>query len=279
MVGKFGLEAESTVPCEPMPAPEPWDNWNNAEIYREYVENFPIYRALNRRLVELASLDDARRVLDLGCGTGATTSACLEELPKDAEVEGVDAAATMVEAARASVADPRARFRHAYAGSVDEVVDGHFDRVVCNAAFARFPNPTSVLRALGRVVTPGGRFVFNAPHELLAGDRAEPEPFQISLGQAVSERTGSRPSPRRVDVAAVERALTCNGFRLHARYLFRYRGRQGELMELMKVPALAAELAPELDYDACLEIVHRAAERNDPNMEVTIPWTYFVAVK
>jgi hypothetical protein len=50
-------------------------------------------------------------------------------------------------------------------------------------------------------------------------------------------------------------------------------------MELMKVPALAAELAPELDDDACVDIVHRAAERNDPNIRVTIPWRYFVAVR
>lgn len=257
-----------------------WDTWVNAEIYREYVESFPIYDTLNRRLVELAELSRARRVLDLGCGTGATTRACLAQLPAEAEVEGVDAAETMLEAARVAVADPRARFVHANAGSVDEAVAGGFDRAVCNAAFWQFPNPTSVLHALRRVLAPGGRLVFNAPFELLANERVEPEPFQISLAQAVRERAGIWPPPPRcLAVEDVKHALFRNGFRFEGLYPFHYRGRQGELMELMQVPALAIQLAPHLGYDTCLDIVRQAARRNDPVLEVEVPWVYFVAIR
>lgn len=257
-----------------------WDTWINAEIYREYVDNFPIYRTLNRRLVELAQVSGARRVLDLGCGTGATTSACLEQLPAEGEVEGVDAAGTMLEAARGSISDPRARFVQANASLVDQVVRGSFDRAVCNAAFWLFPKPTSVLRALRRVMRPGGLFVFNAPFGLLANASIAPDPFQVSLAQAVAERTGFWPSPPRLlDVEALKQALGRNGFRHDALYHFRYRGRQGEFMDLMKVPALATQLAPELGCDACLDIVQRAAERNDPQLAVELSWAYFVAIR
>ena len=218
-------------------------------------------------------------MLDLGCGTGATTRACLAELPPQAEVEGIDTAETMLEAARVSVPDPRARFVHANACSVDEVVDGTFDRAVCNAAFWLFSSPMSVLRALRSVMSSGGRFVFNAPFELLGGEPLEPEPFQISLALAVSERTGAQPPPcRRLDVGDIEGELSGNGFRLEGLYPFRYRGRQRELMELMQVPALAMQLAPHLGYDACVDIVRRAARRNDPQMEVEVPWAFFVAI-
>jgi ubiquinone/menaquinone biosynthesis C-methylase UbiE len=256
---------------------ELWDTWVNAEIYREYVERYPIYRALNRRLVDLAQVSSARRVLDLGCGTGATTTACLEQLPADGEVEGVDAAATMLEAARGYVNDPRARFLEGSAGSVDQVVRGGFDRAVCNAAFWLFPNAASVLKALWRVLRPGGLFVFNVPFELLTHERTDPEPFQISLAHAVSARTGRRPlAPRLLDVRALLDTARSNGFFFQLLDSFHYRGRQGELMELMKVPALATQLAPELGYDACLDIVRQAALRNDPQMQVDVPWAYFV---
>lgn len=260
--------------------PDLWDTWSNAEIYREYVEQFPIYRSLNRRLVDLARLSTAHRVLDLGCGTGATTRACLECLPPDAEVHGVDSAEAMIETARATIQDPRASFLRADATAVDKTVHGSFDRAVCNAAFWMFPNPALVMRALSRLLIPGGLFVFNAPCELFTHESVEPEPFQISLAEAVSEHTGIRPvSSPVLDVERIERTLRSHGFVCHGPELFRYRGRQGELMELMKVPALAAQLAPHLDYDTCLDIVERAAGRNDPGMEVEVPWVFFVAVR
>jgi trans-aconitate methyltransferase len=94
---------------KPLP-PQVWNDWQNAEIYQEFIDEYGIYRELNRRLVEVAEIRDALRVLDLGCGTGATTAACLEALGPQAEILGVDAASAMVEVARARIDDPRAQF-------------------------------------------------------------------------------------------------------------------------------------------------------------------------
>ena len=259
-------------------AENPWDTWMNAEAYREYVENFPIYRSLNARLVGLSQLSRAKRVLDLGCGTGATAAACLAELSADAELACVDQSTTMLEAARSSVRDPRARFVLGNAGRVDAVVPFGFDRTICNAAFGTFREPSKVIGATANVLIEGGLFTFNVPLAQLDGGRVEPTPFQISLAHALSERAGLRPrSPRRLDRAGLESSLKEHGFDVGSPSLYRYEGRQGELMELMQVPALAVQLAPELGHETCLDVVRRAAHNNDPLLEIQVDWLFFVA--
>lgn len=263
-----------------MTARQNWDSWLNAEIYREYVEAFSIYRALNLRLVRLARIDAARRVLDLGCGAGATTAACLERLPADGEIVAMDFSQPMIETARAQVIDPRARFVQTDVLELDRVCSGTFDRVVCNAAFTLFPQSERVLSAVRRVLAPGGLFVFNAPLELLANGSVEPEPFQLALGQALRERTGEcRSSSGCLDPDALELNLVQNGLRVRTRHCFHYRGRQGELMELMQVPAMAASLTTALSSDECIELVREVADRCDPWRQVEVPWVYWVAVR
>jgi SAM-dependent methyltransferase len=259
----------------------PWDEWRNAEIYREFVDAFPIYRALNERLAELARLRGAGRVLDLGCGTGATTAACARLLAATAEIVGVDASPTMIESALREVPDPRVRFLCADVLDLDELDLGVFDRVVANAAFWLFPRRGRVLSSVRRRLVPGGLFVFNVPLELLLdSESVAPEPFQLALGQAVRERTGERPfAPPRIDAEALESSLEENGFRVRETHVFRYRGRQGELMELMQVPAMASRLTSALDRDECIDLVREVADRNDPDVPVEVPWIYWLAVR
>jgi SAM-dependent methyltransferase len=254
-----------------------WESWLNAEIYREYVEAFPVYRALNAYLAELARVESARRVLDLGCGAGATTAACLKRLSPHGEIVALDASRAMIETARTQVSDPRARFIRADAHELERAFSGTFDRVVCNAAFSLFSNRTRVVTQVRRMLAPGGLFVFNAPLEGLDEGRFEPEPFQLALGQAVRDRTGEHPSPSpRLDLGAMRRSLAQNGLRICSRHSFRYRGRQEEMMELMQVPAMASRLTTALGRDECVELVREVAERCDPRVKIEVPWLYWV---
>src|SRR5690606_1701174 len=101
-----------------------WRGWDNAEIYERFVRERRIYAWLNERLVERAAPERARRVLDLGCGTGATTRAFLRRLPAGGEIVGIDASREMVEVARAATLDPRARFVVGDAAAADRLVEG-----------------------------------------------------------------------------------------------------------------------------------------------------------
>ena len=255
----------------------PWRGWNNAEIYDGFVRQHRIYRELNRTIVDVARLAGARRVLDLGCGTGATALSCLRLLDPDADLVGVDASEEMIEVARANILDPRARFVVAGASGFERVVEGPFDRVVCNAAFWQFPAPSPVFRSIAAVTGPGARFVFNVPAERVRGERPRIHPFQVALARAIEARTG-RPlasSPTQMDLDAIRDAARESGFDAGATVeRVEVRSRQDELIELMTIPAMIRPLAPELDDDGRAEIVADARRRVDADEEVVIPWLY-----
>lgn len=254
----------------------PWSDRVNAEEYERFTRERPLYRALNERLVALAEIATARRVLDLGCGTGATARAVLAVLPADGEVVGVDGSAAMVEVARTVMGDPRARFMVAPAAAIGRVVDGPFDRAVSNAAFGQFPASLPVLRALAGLLAPGALFAFNLPAERLAGCAAKPHPFQVALARAVG--CGGRPAtPATIDERRLVELLAEEGFDLVVRERFVYRGRQEELVELMELPAMIARAAPEATPAARAAAVARARQAVDPSQPVEVPWEYFVA--
>lgn len=256
-----------------------WNDWRNAEIYNRYVHDYPIYAELNRRLIELAEIPTARRVLDLASGSGATAQSCLTHLPPDGEIVGVDSSEAMVTIARSQIADPRARFAVATAETVEGAVSGPFDRAVCNAAFWQLATPLAVIGSLARLLEPGALFVFNVPAELVIGEPTEIHPLQMALATAIAFENDRSfaVSPSYLDPDRLGEELARSGFELEARERFVYRGRQEELVELMRIPAMIAPLTPELSSQERQGVVDRAERRTDPEEQVEVPWIYFSA--
>lgn len=256
----------------------PWSDWTNAAVYAGFVRERSLYGDLNRELVERSELASARRVLDVACGTGATARACLARMPADAELVGVDASVPMVEMARAEVADPRARFLVAPAASVHRRVTGTFDRALCNAAFWQFPAPAAVLRSLARVLEPGARFVFNVPTARLEGEASPVHPLQAALARAVEARSEGPPTRAEpwLAVDRLEELVIEQGFRPLAREQVRDVRSQGELLELMEIPAMIARTAPDLPPEARGAALAEVAEAIDPEAILEVVWSYFV---
>lgn len=70
-----------------------WDD--SAETYHEYTNEFPQYAELNEELAAfVAPSDDV--IFDLGCGTGETTAALLDQ-DSDSEVIGIDPSRAMLD--------------------------------------------------------------------------------------------------------------------------------------------------------------------------------------
>jgi ubiquinone/menaquinone biosynthesis C-methylase UbiE len=257
---------------------DPWKGRFNAEVYDRFVRERRIYQELNKHLVELARVEDARRILDLACGTGATALECLKHMPADAELVGVDASDDMIAVARANTQDPRAEFLVAPAASVGEVVTAPFDRVVCNASFWQFPAARPVLDALSHLVEPNGRFVFNVPAERVLGEAAPVHAFQAALARALEERTGGAlvAATAMLDVERLAEEAVEAGFEMSGQERFVYRGEQGELADLMSIPAMLGPLAPDLHRDERESALQDARGRVDLHQTVEVPWIYLL---
>ncbi|MFJ5776978.1 class I SAM-dependent methyltransferase [Streptomyces sp. NPDC093094] len=142
--------------------------------YDALVAANPGYHAHLRRSVRRLGLPgqgEGLRLLDLGCGTGASTAALRSVLPA-AGITAVDASAGML--ARAA-AKPWARgvtFVHAPAERLAAAgVDGPFDAVLAAYLFRNVTDPDTVLATVRDVLRPGGRL---AVHEYaLSGRRAD----------------------------------------------------------------------------------------------------------
>ena len=100
-------------------------------------------------------------VLDLGCGTGASTRALLTAAP-GARITAVDASAGMLRRALTKPWPARVRFAHLTAEELGAAGEGPFDAVFAAYLFRNVTDPDAVLRSVRALLRPGGRF---AAHE------------------------------------------------------------------------------------------------------------------
>lgn len=113
-----------------------------------------MFRPFEHRLVEMASQAKARKVLDVGCGTGSTTLALARAL--DGLCTGVDISAPMLAAAReqAQMAGLPAEFIEADVQSHD-FVDAGFDLIVSRFGVMFFERPVLAFARLRQAAAPG----------------------------------------------------------------------------------------------------------------------------
>ena len=133
-----------------------------------------------------------RRVLDLGCGTGALAERLLDAIP-GCELTGVDLSPRMVEGARVRLRD-RAEV---LLGDAERLPfhDSAFDVVVCNDSFHHYPDPERAAFQAWRVLVAGGALVL--------GDVWQPAPARALMNAWM-------PRSREGDVRIYSEAELCD---------------------------------------------------------------------
>lgn len=115
----------------------------------------------NRHLFEAAALTETSRVLDIGCGTGATTRLAARRAPHGHAV-GIDLSAPMLDRAR------RLATEHGVANTtfvqgdaqVHPFPSAHFQVAISRAGVMFFADPVVAFANIRGALAPGGRLVF-----------------------------------------------------------------------------------------------------------------------
>ncbi len=125
----------------------------------------PFFTSFGARLVEIADLQLGERVLDVGCGRGATLLPATAAVGPMGRVVGVDLSDEMVamlgsELEAAGLDNATVRKGDAQALDMEEA---SFDVVLSQMVLHLLPDPPAAAAEARRVLVPGGRFVASVP--------------------------------------------------------------------------------------------------------------------
>lgn len=129
------------------------ETWDSGHAYEQYVGRWS--RRLAPEFLRWLDLPPGLAWADVGCGTGALTSAILEHCAP-AAVRGIDAAAAFVAVARQRITGPAVSFE------LGDATRLPWDPDVCDVAVSGLvlnfvPDPGSMVLEMARVTKPGGR--------------------------------------------------------------------------------------------------------------------------
>ena len=128
---------------------------------------YHVHLRLSAQRMRLQDQGRGLRVLDAGCGTGASTAALLAVAP-EAEIVAVDGSAGMLAQASAKQWPPSVRFAHTRIENLAEAgVHGPFDGILAAYLLRNLPDPDAQLSAFHRLLRPGATL---AVHEYSVRD-------------------------------------------------------------------------------------------------------------
>lgn len=275
-----------------VPADDVWGEDDNARRYDAYARRYPNYRDTSRDLVahalpsgDAGTADAA--VLDLACGTGATTREILAVLGPHGRVTGVDQSAAMLMVAASSTTDPRASWIQARAESVDQHVTDAVDAVLCNSAIWQTDLAATAM-ATRAVLKPDGRFAFNVPVDFLddggparSGDRF---PSLLTEMRAIAERDYGWAAADTVRGRArtlltresIRRSLAAAGFDLELVTEVTHHNSAAAARAWLSIPIFTRDRLSGLSYGDRMHVLDKAYERLGPGRAEQGQWLVYV---
>jgi len=251
-----------------------WQQAETARRYKYFTEKTTMYQDLSRVMVDLAGLQPGMRILDLGCGTGITSQIALDALAGQGHIYALDLSAPMLQVARERLPADQVTCIQADAANFANLIEGPVDRVLCNSVFWQLRDKVRTMAELRRILTPAGRFVFNAPEPYFIF-KWIPRSSKVAIlfKQLAAERYGVGTQ----DLRTIEVFLNGQGFNLLKTQFFERIRPAKESYLFMQLPVSTAWMEPPLDYETRMALLAEAQQTADPETQSKRRWMYFVA--
>ena len=177
-------------------------------------EALSFWDRIGKRTIAGLKLPAGAKVLDVGCGTGASALPAAKAVGKDGFVLGVDLSSRLLERARSKALAAglaNVEFRKADMTALN-YPDGSFDAVVSVFSIFFVPDMEGLVRELWRMVRPGGRLAVTT-----WGPRIYEPAYSrwlAAVGEVRPDLAGAfNPWDRITDVVSVRRLLQDGGVR------------------------------------------------------------------
>ncbi|OXJ08547.1 class I SAM-dependent methyltransferase [Burkholderia sp. AU6039] len=137
-----------------------WNGQSGARWVTNQARLDAMVAVFGQAAIEAAAPATGERVLDIGCGAGASSLALAARVGAGGKVLGVDISEPLIGRARALARpDTPARFQVADASSA-ELPEGAFDILFSRFGVMFFDDPTAAFAHMRRALRPGGRVAF-----------------------------------------------------------------------------------------------------------------------
>lgn len=204
------------------------------------------------------------RVLEIAAGTGAATRALASALPQSTSIVATDLNQAMLDRAAAVGTTRPVEWRCVDAMSLP-FADGSFDAVVCQFGAMFFPDKPKAFSEAGRVLKPGGVFLFSVWDRIEANDFADVVTAALAgLFPEDPPRFLARTPHGYFDLLTIERDLRCGGFRSSPEFdtrLERSRARSARVPAVAYCEGTPLRMEIEARNPAILDDATSAAER------------------
>jgi arsenite methyltransferase len=142
----------------------------------------PAMQTICARYMAQIALPARARVLDIGCGNGATTKLIMQHL-RPAQLVGIDPSSVFIDMAREAFAG-ECRVSFAIGDAVaTRQPDAFFDLVIAHTVYSHLVDPEGALAEAHRVLRPGGQLViFDGDFATVTVALFDGDPLQTAVG-------------------------------------------------------------------------------------------------
>ncbi|MFC1834134.1 class I SAM-dependent methyltransferase [Thermodesulfobacteriota bacterium] len=130
---------------------------DSPEMYQSFEDRHGFFKRLTNTLLSKLDIPEGGSILDIGCGTGASSVAILGAVP-ESRVWGLDISPAMLETARSLAGESdRLCFVEGDAAHLSELFDKPFDAILYSASVFLIPDYMESLRQAKELLKPEGR--------------------------------------------------------------------------------------------------------------------------